>query len=161
MKSFAQIFIVLFLLMGSSVCAQESKYQALYLYNFTKYIDWSGEQITIGVIGNSPVLIELESLTRNNGKITLLKIAGSESVNSCDMIFLPESQSRNFDLIQDEIGSGPVILVTENEELITKGAEMAFYTKNSKLKFIVNKQALDETGIKMSMTLLGQARVVD
>lgn len=160
MKKIALSLALLLGLAASHIYAQESKYQALYLFNFTKYIDWPGEQVTIGVIGNSPVLIELESLAKNS-KVKLLKIAGSESVSSCDMIFLPEAQSRNFDLIQSKLNGSPIILVTENESLVSKGAEMGFYTENNKLRFAINKGELDATGMKVSNTLFGQARIVN
>lgn len=156
-------YLVVMLLVASSghLHAQESKYKALYLFNFTKYIDWSGENITIGVIGNSPVLLELEALAMQNHKINLIKISGSEFVDDCDMIFLPEAQTRNFDLIQDEIGTNRTLLVAENQGLIARGAEMAFYTEDDKLKFIVNKTQLDAAGIKMSSSLLGRAKIVN
>lgn len=162
MKKIIPYFMVLLLLLSSgSLIAQESKYKALYLFNFTKYMEWSGDKVTIGIIGNSPVLLELESLAKRNAKIELLKISGSESVGLCDMIFLPEAQTRNFDLIQSKIGSTATVLVAENESLISKGAEMAFYKENDKLRFIVNKSALDEAGVKMSSSLLYKAKVVN
>lgn len=151
---------ILLLTVSSSVCAQESKYKALYLFNFTKYIDWSEESITIGVVGNSPVLLELKSVIKQNPKVKLLKISGSESIDQCDMVFLPEAQSRNFDLIQSKIESS-TLLITEDESLIDRGAAMAFFLENDKLKFVVNRGALDATGMKMSATLLSKAKLVN
>ena len=42
-----------------------SKYQAVFMYNFTRYIEWptAKQPLVIGVMGNSPVLLELERLT--------------------------------------------------------------------------------------------------
>ncbi|MEQ9405742.1 MAG: YfiR family protein [Cyclobacteriaceae bacterium] len=155
------ILVMLMGACGNYLSAQESRYKALYLFNFTKYIDWSGENITIGVIGNSPVLLELEALASQNHKINLIKISGSEYVDDCDIIFLPSAQTRNFELIQEKIGSNSTILIAEDENLITRGAEMAFYMEGGKLKFTVNKSELEATGLKMSSSLMIQAKVVN
>lgn len=160
MKKIIPYIVIMLLTVSSSVYGQESKYKALYLFNFTKYIDWSSENITIGVIGNSPVLLELESLVKQNQNVKLLKISGSESIDQCDMVFLPEAQSRNFDLIQSKIRAS-TLLVTEDESLIPRGAAMAFYLENDKLKFIVNRGAMNATGMKMSNALLSKAKLVN
>lgn len=160
MKKITTYFLVLlFWLVSNDLLAQESKYKALYLFNFTKYIEWSGDKIIIGIIGNSPVLLELENYAKRNPKIELVKISGSESITDCDMIFLPEAQTRNFELVQGKMNNS-TILVAENESLISKGAEMAFFTENDKLRFVVNKSELDATGMKVSNSLLGLGKVV-
>ncbi len=160
MKRIIALCFASVLALSSGVYGQESKYKALYLFNFTKYIEWSGDKITIGIIGNSPVLLELETLTKQNSKIELLKISGSESIDRCNMIFIPEAQTRNFDLVQERTGSSTLI-VAENESLISKGAEMAFYREENKLRFMVNKSELDASGLKMSSLLLGRAKIVN
>lgn len=161
MKKIVLLLVVLLTgIVSNNLAAQESKYKALYLFNFTKYINWENEEITIGVIGNSPVLIELQSLVKQNPKINLVKIAGDEKVSECDMIFLPSAQGRNFNLINSK-SKRNVIIVSEDEDFISKGAEMAFYVENDKLKFMVSRSALDDSGIKMSSTFLSNARMVD
>ncbi len=122
---------------------------------------WSSPVVTIGVIGNSPVLLEIQSIAkRNPQKLKVIKIAGYESVKSCNIIFLPETQSRNFEIIQVEIGSAPIVLVAESESLVAKGAEVGFYLENDKLKFAINKASLDESKVQVSSALLAVAKVV-
>ncbi len=140
--------------------AQESKYQALYIFNFTKYLNWDSEKVIIGVMGNSQVLIELERLASQNAKVELLKISGAEAIDQCNMIFLPLAQTRNFDLIQAGIGDAPIVLVSEEESLINKGAEIAFYTENDRLKFVINKTAVEESGVQMSTRLASLGRII-
>ena len=153
--------VLLITSIGTEATAQVGKFQALYLVNFTKNLDWSGEQVTIGVVGNSKALIELESLASKYPGISVKKISGSESIENCQMVFLPSAQSRNFSAIQSKIGSAPIILVTEDESLISKGAEIAFFMEGNKLKFTLNKSAIDDSGVTVSDKLLSVAKVVN
>ncbi len=153
--------VLLITLIGTKATAQVGKFQALYLVNFTKNLDWSGENVTIGVVGNSKTLIELESLSSKYQNISIKKIAGSGSIENCQMVFLPSAQSRNFSAIQSKIGSAPIILVAEDESLISKGAEIAFFMEGNKLKFILNKSAINDSGVKVNDKLLSVAKVVN
>lgn len=153
--------VILLCSLNANVMGQESKYQALFIYNFTKYMNWSSEQTVIGVVGNSQVLLELEALAkRNPQKIKVIKIAGDANIFACNMIFIPEAQSRNFSLIQSKVGSAPIIIIAESETLIKEGAEIAFYTENDKLKFVLNKSAVDDSKVQISNSLFAIARVV-
>lgn len=141
--------------------SQVGKFQALYLVNFTKNIDWPGDNVTIGVVGNTKTLIELESLVAKYPEISLRKIAGGESVDKCQMIFLPSAQSRNFELIQNKIGDRPIVLVAEDEDLAKKGAEIGFYLEGNKLKFILNKSALNDAGVTVTEKLYDIGKTIE
>ncbi|MEP1032342.1 YfiR family protein [Ekhidna sp.] len=158
------IFLITILLIssaGTRLYSQVNKFQALYLINFTKNINWSSDNITIGVVGNTKTLIELESLVAKYPNISLKKIAGTESIDKCQIIFLPSAQSRNFELIQNKIGSLPIILVSEDESLADKGAEIAFYMEGNKLKFILNKSALNSAGVNVGEKLFAIGKVIE
>ena len=155
------IVVLLSSIIGTKATAQVGKFQALYLVNFTKNLNWPGERVTIGVVGNSKALIELESLAAKYPNISLKKISGGESVKDCQMIFLPSAQSRNMSLIQGKIGNSPIVLVTEDQSLISDGAEIGFYLEGNKLKFALNKSALNNAGVTASDKLLAVAKVVD
>ncbi len=158
------IFFITVLLIsgaGTKLFSQVNKFQALYLINFTKNIDWGSENITIGVVGNTKTLIELESLVAKYPNISLRKIAGTESIDNCQMIFLPSAQSRNFELIQGKIGSLPIVLVSEDESLASKGAEIAFFMEGNKLKFTLNKSALSGAGVEVGEKLFSIGKVIN
>lgn len=142
--------------------ATQSKYQALFMYNFTKYMEWPEKQkITIGVMGNSPVLLELQKIAkRANTNFAIVKVAAAADVEKCDMIFLPEAQTRNFQLIQESIGMKDIILIAEDSNLARKGAEVGFYLESSKLKFVLNTSEIQKTQVKVSQGLFSIAKVI-
>ena len=141
--------------------AQVPKFQALYLLNFSRNLDWNQSNVTIGVLGNSKTFGELESLVAKYPNISLQKLAPGEPLSSCQMVFLPVSQNKNFDAVQQKIGSSPIVLVAEDSDLASKGAEIAFFMEGNKLKFSINKGALDASGVKVNDKLLSIAKVVN
>lgn len=136
--------------------------QALYLINFVKYFDWAHENVTIGVVGDSPISSELSTQLEGNSRIKLISNIDSNNAADCDMIFIPDAATSEFSLIQELVGERPVVLVTENEDLASEGAEISFFiTSDNKLKFIANRMALEETGISLSTKLYAYARIIN
>ena len=81
-----------------------AKIKAVFLYNFTKYIEWpEGKRegnFVIGVLGQSPVFSELaNSAHKNNEKpsaVRYLDIKSCNDVNSiaeCHMLYIPNGSS--------------------------------------------------------------------
>ena len=60
------LFIIVLVAFCVSAKAQDEKFKALFMYNFTKYIEWpqtkqSGDFV-IGVMGNSAIVSELNAI---------------------------------------------------------------------------------------------------
>ena len=155
------ISIILFSNFFMMAHGQVPKFQALYLLNFSKNLDWNLEETTIGVVGNCKTLSELQGLVSKYPNIAIKKISLNESVADCQMIFLPSSQRKNFDTIQRKIGSFPIVLVSEDEDLASRGAEIGFYLEGNRLKFTINRTALRETRVTVNDKLLSIARIIN
>ncbi|MDW3192977.1 MAG: YfiR family protein [Cytophagales bacterium] len=138
-----------------------SKYHALFIGKFIDYIDWPDPgQLTIGVVGNSRVMIELQSTIEKRGKARVKKIAGVADISDCDLLFIPASQSKLFTTLNQASDNKPVLIVTEEESLAFQGAGISFYVEGGKLKFIINKSAVESRNLKVSSNLIGLAKVI-
>lgn len=170
MKKCKPILITLLLLIGPlipQVSAQDvDKVQAIFIVNFTKYIQWpegTDESMTVGIFGNSRVLLELEALVAKKPdlKINVIKIASSDEVGKCDIIFVPEEQYRNLGTIEAAVQRNPVLIVTETDEPVHNNqGGIGFYLDNSKLKFTINRGHIEDKAMKVSNNLLGLAKVI-
>ena len=140
-----------------------SKYQAVFIYNFTKYLEWPTpkQPLVVGVMGNSSVLLELERSAKAKGNsFKVIKVATMDEVDRCDMIFLPKEQSRNFSLVAEKTRGKSILIVTEDADLAPKGAHISFYVENDKLRFIINQEATAARDIRVSSSLLTMAKVI-
>ncbi len=164
LKKTILLTIIAALLVGYKAQAQDlSKYHALFIGKFVDYIEWPGgkEGLTIGVVGNSRVLPELQTTVEQRGKAKLKKISGVADASGCDIIYLPSTQGKLFSTIKSAIEGKGVLLVTEDESYAAQGAGISFYTEGGKLKFIINKSATEAQNLKISSSLLSLAKLVN
>jgi len=133
------------------------RHQAMYLVNLVRNIDWDQEKVMIGVVGESPVTAELETLVKRNPRISIKVLENLSSVTEYQVVYLPDASNSSFFTTQQEIGDAPVLLVVDKRELVARGAEMGFYTEDGKLKIAMNQGAIELTGIKVSHALMEKA----
>lgn len=143
--------------MLSNTGDEHDRHRAMYLYNLVRNIDWHSQDIVIGVVGESQVTTELESLAKKNTKVTIKTFADFDSIENCDIVFLPNATHPEFYQVQQKIGSSSVMLIVDKKIYVARGAEMGFYIEDDQLRFVVNPDAIKETGIKVSQTILQKA----
>ena len=141
-----------------------AKMEAVYLYNFTKYINWTagGDKFTIGVIGSPEMKEELDkSLTgkKVGTKDIEIKDISVGQVTDCSIIYLGSSQSNSLSTVNTKI-KGKNILLVAQDDLAEKGACISFFMQSGKLKFKLNQAALKDSGLKTSENLLTFATVI-
>jgi hypothetical protein len=168
--TFISIISLLFTLCFHNLKAQDINYKvhAMFMYHFTKYIDWPENKKTgdfvIGVYGNSDILKELEVLasTKKAGaqQIVVKKLNSLSDASQCHIIFVSSSQSGEMEALQQSIGSKPVLIVSEKSGLAKKGSGINFVIADDKLKFEINKSNIESKTLKLSGDLLKLGLIV-
>jgi hypothetical protein len=162
-----KILIFLFILSVFSVSAQVNyKIHSLFVYKFTQYIEWPSKEgdFIIGVVGNSPILAELEAIAAtkkvDTRTIVVKKLAASADLSACQMVFISEGQSSNLGSITTKLAGKPTLIVSETSGGAKKGAGINFVIIDDKMKFELNKAAVEKQGLKVSGDLTKLAIVV-
>ncbi|NJN27893.1 MAG: YfiR family protein [Cyclobacteriaceae bacterium] len=170
-RNFYQSIIGVFLfcsLFSSQAQAQANIYKlhSLFLYNFTKHIQWQevGNEFTIGVFGNDIALKEVKSNfdgKKFSGKdIKVINIAGVGDANSSQLVYFPKSNKGKILDLFESADKSNTLFVSE-DDFIVNGMPIIFTVKADKLGFRVSKSNLDASGLKISSSLLSLAEVVD
>ncbi len=143
------------------------KIHSLFMYNFTKHIQWSedvGDTFTIGVYGSNTALAEVRSNfsgKKFSGKdFRVINIAGLGDVKTSDMVYFPKSNKNRILNLFEEVDKSNTLFVSE-EDLIEYGIPISFVIRNNKLAFKVSRKNLESVGLKISSSLLSLAEVVD
>lgn len=164
--------ISLFLL-GLLLCfgakAQDEKFKALFMYNFTKYIEYPASKqsgnFVIAVLGDSPIIGELQTIaerkTVGQQKIEVKKISASDDVSKCHIIFVPEGKSGQASEIAGKLVGKGVVLITDKPGLGKSVADINYITNAGKQSFEVNQTHLKEHGVNVASTLLTLGKVVE
>lgn len=168
MKKILLFFTIIFLFSSNSF-AQAEKYKALFVYNFTKHIEWpanfkSGDFI-IGIVGQNQLTDKLIEIT--NGKkvgaqaIVIQTYNSIEEISSCHILILGANNSTPKRVTAALTkASKNTLIVTNGNNMATKGATINFSIKEGKLKFELSKSDASTRSLKISSYLENLAIVV-
>jgi hypothetical protein len=137
---------------------------AVYIYNFTKLMHWpqkSMENFYISIIGKNNVAAPLHKIAgkeKVNGKsIVVNEIYDLNDIGLCDILFLSQSEKSRLNEILKKIKGKNILLITDINGSAEKGAGINFLQLGDKIKFEINKKALEEEGIIPNSTLFSLA----
>ena len=165
-----RLFIsIITLLIFTGTFAQSEKLQTVFIYNFTKHIEWpqnmrSGDFI-IGVIGNSPITDELETLAKSrkvgNQPIVVKKYRDTDEIGSCHILYIPPGRSGDIGSIINQVKGYNTLIITDKKGLANAGAAINFVVDGSKQKFELKKSNATKYGLKVSSDLERLAIVIN
>ncbi|MBK6267123.1 YfiR family protein [Marivirga sp. S37H4] len=158
------IFIFFFLCITYSGVSQGKDYRfhKVFFYSFTKYIQWpenyQGGDFIIAVLGDSeitPLLKEMAEIKKaGNNAIKIITINENGLNQKINMLFIPDSESGNFNNVKSKLVNKPTLLITESAGLASRGAMINFKDVEGKLKFEVNTTNLERSGLKVAQELI-------
>ncbi len=155
-------------LFAGSLHAQTTNYKtySVFLYSFTKYIEWPQDaregDFVIAVVGNQKLLQEMQTAVagRKVGAQTI-KVVESKDLSDLarvHMVFISDMKSGVTDNFVAHFKGKPVLVVTERDGLVKKGAGVSFLiADDNTLKFQVNEPALNESRLKASSAIMALA----
>lgn len=147
--------------------------KAGFIYNFTKFIKWPervddsmrAKGVTLCVAGKDPfggVLDRLsESLEEKGKRLTIRRLPTLDGVQSCQILFIGPLAESRFEQLLQAVKLKPILLIGETPGYAQKGIMVNFYIDANKVKFEINKKALDRHGFRASSELLKLARIIE
>lgn len=156
---------------GSNLFAQERSIEEIHsmmVFNFIKYVQWpdadkSGEFV-IGVVGSEEVFKKLNAWYGGKpagSKIYVIKkFASANDVTDCQVVYIDKSKSGEFDAISSKVKGKATMVVTNKNGLGQRGSSINFKTVDDKLKFELNKHAMEASNLKVSGSLTSMAIVI-
>ena len=159
--SWTLLFASLFCAVQANAQISTRKLEAIYLYNFTKYINFptATDKFTIGVLQEKGVANELQSNLQSKGGVEVKSITSISEAGDCHILYVPKAASSQLNDLVSHLNKAGVLIVTE-EDLAAEGAPVSFVVDGSKLRFKINKLALEQTGLQASSNLLSLAILV-
>ncbi len=157
------LLTALLILSLSSAFSQDEKYKALFIYNFTKHIEWPATAKTgdfiIGVINDNVLYDKINEITTGKKagaqNIIIKKFGSIDEISKCHILFVSGSASggKNFPVVLEKTNGQNTLIVTDRPGMASKGASINFIVQDSKLKFELNKATVANQGLKVSSYL--------
>ncbi len=146
-----------------------AKMRGMYVYQFTKYIDWPSSTKTgnfrVGVLGNTHVYQELVKITTNKKvgtqSLEVVSFPNLSSVEKCQILLVSKEIADNIKDIVQKTKAHHTLIVTEKAGLAKQGAAISFVVQDSKQKFELSKTNAANSDLKISANLETLAIVVD
>lgn len=144
-----------------NICAQVSKQYSLFIYSFTRYIQWPDAynqgDFEILVLGETPVMEELQAMAKmkkaGERTIRITRINQISEIKKCNILFVPDAQSQALNDILNQVGTQSILVVTEEPGLGQKGSCVNFINRDGKLVFELNQNAIAKQNLKASNEL--------
>lgn len=146
-----------------------AKIKAMFVYNFTKYIEWPQNykdgNFVIGILGNSSLFSELNSMANSKKagaqSFEIKNFSSASSVSKCHMLIIASDITSGFSDALSKIKNNSTLIITEKPGLAKQGSAINFVVQNNKQAFELNKANLEKYDLKVSSNLLALAIVVD
>jgi hypothetical protein len=160
MKNVA-LLVLVFCTLTSIGLAQNYKLRTVVVYSFTRYVIWPEGHTTgdfeIKILGESPFEEELKVMAQSkkvgDRPIKVTRINNASEVRRCHILIVPSSKSADLPTILQAVDGQPVLVVTEEPGMGTKGSDINFVDKDGKLAFELNQNSINKRKLKVSTEL--------
>ena len=146
----------------------EYQVKALFLINFTKYVDWPGSgageapvPFIIGVAGDSEINGYLQKAvaakTVAGHPIVVRRIERDEELAKCQILFISDSEKKHLSETLNHVKTAPVLTVGETEHFTQRGGVIGFIKVEGRIRLQINLSAARQAGLRISSKLMGVA----
>ena len=150
----------------------EYKIKAEFLERFTRFIDWPVDSpvgdsklpFRLCVIGKNPFgtyLDEMAEEVRIKGKLVQVRqISLPEECETCDLLFIPQSEADNLQVIRRVTDGRPILTVGDTPGFGRKGVLINLIRQDSKIGFEIDGGAVRRSRLRFSSRLMALAQQV-
>lgn len=156
-----QALIMLIILMGALRSdAQEERFKSIFIYNFTKYINWPPKpgNFIIAVYDQNMIFNELSAIaskkTMGAQPIEVKKVNSLAEIKGGHILFLGANKSHQTKEIAELCKLHNMLLVTEKPESCASGACINFILRDGRLTFEISRNNILSKGIDVSLDLI-------
>ena len=142
---------------------QQDEYvvKAMFVFNFTKYIDWStiqsNSEFVISVYGNSEITRYLEKIAIskkvNEKQIVIKKVKTFNEAIGSQILFIPQKSIADIPELSGKYKLKCGLIISEGDGAVEKGAHIALLNIQGKIRFELNGTTLKLDRVNYSKEL--------
>lgn len=142
------------------------------LWNIAKFVQWpdtalagSNGQLVFTILGEddlAAVLANLLSTKTINGKPVFVRFARrAQDARGSQILYVAASESEHLADVLVEVGRAPVLTVADTPAFAAHGGMVGFADDAGRVRFEINLDHAEASGLRISSKLLALSRVVD
>jgi hypothetical protein len=173
----AGILAILMALTGTSGAWGQTKprgeydVKAAFLFNLAKFIDWPATSFesprspfAICILGKDPfgrsIDDALQGRSIDDRPVSVTRVKDTAEGRHCQILFVGIVESKSVLEIIDGLRGTNVLLVGDADGFASSGGTIQFTLEENHVRFLVNVDAADHAGLKVSSKLLSLAKIV-
>ena len=142
--------------------------EAVFLFYFSQFVDWPAgafsdqrAPIVIGVLGSDPfdgALDQAVAGERVNGRsIVVRRLTNIADAAGCHILYISASESAQLPQILSTLKGRDVLTVSDLGNFVQSGGMIRFELVDQRVRLLINAQAAQAAGLKLSSKLLRAA----
>lgn len=156
---------------GVSKTVSEYQIKAVFLYNFTKFVNWPADagsstktSFVIGIVGEDPFRATLENTVGEemvqHRPIVIQRFRSEESVANCNMLFIARSEKDRVKAVLEQVKGRAILTVADTPQAAEQGVMINLSLVEGSVKMEINQTAVESAGLQISAKVLSLARIV-
>ena len=146
----------------------EYELKAIFLYNFTKYVEWDEEPakkpLPVCILGEDPFGEALDGVvageTAHGRRLVVRRIGTVAEALACDVVFLAESEDPQLETVLAALAERAVLTVGESERFIREGGIIRLREDENRIRIVINVDAAKRAGLRISSQLMKLGELV-
>jgi hypothetical protein len=142
--------------------------KAAFLFNFAKFVEWpalpAGGPLVVCVVGHDGIAAAFVETVRgqtiSGHSFDVWVLQDSAKWRACHLLFVADAETRRSAGGLDEIKALPILTVSDGKGFSLAGGIIEFYVEAGRMRFAINLDAADRSGLRLSSRLLGLAKVI-
>ena len=164
---------VLLLSLASWCGAAETEayeYKALYITHFIKFVEWPASRLSptspniqVCVAGKDAYRVIFDTINGQQAKgktITVSQYSSPADLARCQLLFVSAAERSRLASVLENARASGILTVGENPGFAREAGIIGFRVESNKLRFDINQQAAEKSGLTLSAQLLKLARLV-
>jgi hypothetical protein len=171
----ASIALAAMLIAGSGIAAggvtdaaPDVAVKAALLYNFAKFAEWPGlpvgAPIAFCIVGDDAIAAALAETFRgqniNGHALDVSRAQGSPWWGECRVLFVASAEAQRSVGGLAAIKMLPVLTVSDGKDFSHAGGIIELYVEGGRMRFAINVDAAEQSGVRLSSRLLGLAKII-
>lgn len=155
---------------GQSQRVGEYQVKAAFLYNFAKFVEWpesdaseASKQLVLGILGKDPFGEDIRTIAGKRVKdrtLYVIRAQRLEELDNCQILFISASMKGHVHTVLKKMDGKPVLTVSDSRGFAHQGVMINLITIDNKIRFEINPDAVERSGLKISSQLLKLATLV-
>ena len=148
--------------------ASDVALKAAFLYNFAKFTEWpalpADAAIAVCIVGDDKIAAAVVETVRgqsiNAHALEVRRVQDSAAWPACHVLFIADTETRRSASALNGIKKLPILTVSDGKDFAQTGGIIEFFVDNGRMRFAINVDTAEGSGLHLSSRLLGLAKVI-